>query len=259
MILGEVIEKTKEDLDRKKRVLPFEILGRSLSSNPFVPREIKPALTASKQQPYKIIAKVKQTPNKDDVFEPLQIAISFEKSGANALSVGTEPNFAKGNLEYISFIRRYTQIPILRDDFIIDEYQILESCIYGADFVLLIASILSNKELKNLIEFSQRLGIEALVEVHNKDDIKKAIFAGASIIGINHINLENSKLDMNLCQKLIPILPNGKIIVAKGGLGEHKQLVELHKIGVDAFLIDDDSLLCHDDDVNFAFKNIKGA
>ncbi|PSM51283.1 indole-3-glycerol phosphate synthase [Campylobacter blaseri] len=261
MILDEIIKKTKEDLKDKKKKLPFDMLGRSLSSNPFSPRDVKSALKTTKDDPYKIIAEVKKaSPSKGIIrekFDPVDIAIAYEKGGANAFSILTEPHYFKGNLEYISLVRKYTQIPILRKEFIVDEYQILEAFIYGADFILLIAAALSSKELKSLLEFSRRLGLEALVETHDKEDIKKAIFAGADIIGINHRNLQTFNMDMSLCERLIPLLPNGKIIVAESGISEHKQLVELHKMGVDAFLIGESFM--RQDDVELAVRSIKGA
>ena len=107
----------------------------------------------------------------------------------------------------------------------------------SADFVLLIAKMLSTKELKRLLEFSRHLGLEALVEIHNKEDLTKAILSGADIIGINHRNLDDFTMDMSLCEKLIPQIPNSKIIIAESGLEDKEFLKELQKIGVDAFLI----------------------
>ncbi len=115
-------------------------------------------------------------------------------------------------------VRRYSSLPILRKDFIIDKYQVLEALVYGADFILLIAKALSRKELKELVSYSHHLGMEALVEIHDKVDLVKAIFAGANIIGINHRDLETFKIDMGLSERLIPLIPNGKVIVAESGI-----------------------------------------
>jgi indole-3-glycerol phosphate synthase len=140
-------------------------------------------------------------------------------------------------LEYLTGIRRYVSTPLLRKDFIIDKYQLVEALVYGADFVLLIAKALSKKELKELLNYTRHLGMEALVEIHDKEDLKKAIYAGADIIGINHRNLETFQMDMQLCDKLIPLIPNGKIIVAESGINDKETIKRLHSIGVDAFLI----------------------
>lgn len=260
MILDEIIEKTKEDLIRKKEKVPFDILSRATFHNPFAPKDVILALKSTPQNPLRIIAEVKQaSPSKGVIrenFDPIKIAINYENNGASAFSVLTEPHFFKGDLEYIPQIRRYTNTPILRKDFIIDEYQILEASVYGADFILLIAKALSKKELKKLLEFARNLGLMALVEIHDKDDLISAIFAGADIIGINHRNLQTFEMDMELSKKLIPMIPNGKIIVAESGLNSHEQLVELNKIGVDSFLIGE--YFIRQDDEGKALREIKG-
>lgn len=259
MILDEIIERTKEDLAERKAKYPLEWLGRSLAYNPYVPRDVISVLKSSEQEPFRIIAEVKKaSPSKGLIrenFEPIFIAKDYENGGANAVSVLTEPHYFKGNLEFLTQIRRYTATPLLRKDFIVDKYQILEALVYGADFVLLIAKALSKKELKELLEYARRLGLEALVETHDKEDIAKAIFAGARIIGINHRNLQTFEMDMSLCEKLIPLLPQNKIIVAESGLYEHNQLAELNKIGVDAFLIGEHFM--RQDDLVEAVKAIK--
>ncbi len=241
MILDEIIKKTKEDLEKREKEMPLDWLGRSLAYNPYVPRDVKPYLTSTKEDPYRIIAEVKKaSPSKGVIredFDPLQIAQDYEKAGANAISVLTEPHFFKGDLEYLTGIRRYVGTPLLRKDFIVSQYQLVEALVYGADFVLLIAKALSKKELKDLLNYTWHLGMNALVEIHDKEDLKKAIYAGADIIGINHRNLETFDMDMELCHKLIPLIPNGKIIVAESGINDKSVIEELSKVGVDAFLI----------------------
>jgi indole-3-glycerol phosphate synthase len=241
MILDDIILQTKDDLERRKKAFSKDWLGRSLSFNPFMPRDIKPYLQSTKENPYRIIAEVKKaSPSKGVIredFDPLNIAKEYESGGADAISVLTEPHFFQGNLEYLTGIRRYVCTPLLRKDFIVDEYQVLEALVYGADFILLIAKALSKKELKNLLEYAWQLGLEALVEIHDKEDLTKAIFAGANIIGINHRNLDTFQMDMNLTAKLMPLIPNGKIIVAESGLNDKETIEHLSKEGADAFLI----------------------
>lgn len=241
MILDEIIEKTKDDLERRKKDFTADWLGRSLAFNPFAPRDVKPYITATKENPYRIIAEVKKaSPSKGVIredFDPLFIAQEYEKGGASAISVLTEPHYFQGDLEYLAGIRRYVSTPLLRKDFIVDEYQVLEALVYGADFILLIAKALSKKELKSLLEYTWRLDMEALVEIHDKEDLTKAIFAGANIIGVNHRNLDTFEMDMGLSEKLMPLIPNGKIIVAESGLSDKKMIEHLSSIGVDAFLI----------------------
>ena len=258
MILDEIIKKTKEDLKKRKADYPQEWLGRSLAYNPYVPRDVLGALRASESEPIKIIAEIKKaSPSKGVIredFEPIKIAQEYEQY-ANAFSILTEPHWFKGDTEYITQVRRYASRPILRKDFIVDKYQILEALVYGADFILLIAKALTQGELKELLEYAHHLGLEVLVETHDASDVKKAVFAGANIIGINHRNLDDFTMDMSLCEKLVPLLPNGKIIVAESGLYEYEQLRELSKIGVDAFLIGEHFM--RQDDIKNAVKKIK--
>jgi len=258
-ILKEIIKKTKADLEKRKKEYPFEWLGRSLAFNPFLPRDVIGALKATPENPYRIIAEIKKaSPSKGIIredFDPMSIGQAYEKGGADALSILTEPHWFKGDIEYIGNVRRYVSVPILRKDFIIDKYQILEALVYGADFILLIAKALSRKELKELLGYAHHLGLEVLVEIHDKADLIKAIFAGANIIGINHRNLETFEIDMQLSHKLIPLIPNSKIIVAESGIKDHETIVELSRAGADAFLVGEHFM--RQDDITKAIKELK--
>jgi len=258
-ILDEIIKKTKADLEKRKVDYPMEWLGRSLAFNPFVPKDVKSALRSTEENPYRIIAEVKKaSPSKGVIrenFDPMEIAQAYEKGGADSLSILTEPHFFQGDKEYLGMVRRYVSIPLLRKDFIVDKYQILEALAFGADYILLIAMALSRKELKELHDYALHLGLDVLVEVHNKTDLVKAIFAGADIIGINHRNLETFEMDMRLSEKLIPLIPNGKIIVAESGINDHETVVELNKIGADAFLVGEHFM--RQDDITAAIKAVK--
>ncbi len=259
MILDEIIKKTKEEVQRRKKEFSLDWLGQSLAYNPYAPRDVKPHLTSTKENPYKIIAEVKKaSPSKGVIredFDPLLIAQAYDRGGADAISVLTEPFFFQGNIEYLTQIRRYASPVLLRKDFIIDKYQLVEALVYGADFVLLIAKALSKKELKELLNYTWHLGMDALVEVHDKDDLKKAIFCGAEIIGINHRNLETFEMDMSLSEKLIPLMPNSKIIVAESGINDKETIKNLHNIGVDAFLIGEHFM--RQDDIQSALQEFK--
>lgn len=260
MILDEIIKKTKEDLEIRKEKYSVDWLGRSLAYNPFPPRDVTEVLKSNEKDPYKIIAEVKKaSPSKGIIredFDPLAIAKEYELGGANAVSVLTEPHFFKGDIEYITQLRRYVPMPLLRKDFIVDKYQLVEALAYGADFVLLIAKALSKKELKELLEYSWHLGLEVLVEIHDREDLVKAIFSGANIIGINHRNLETFEMDMTLCEKLIPMIPNGKIIVAESGINDFETVKNLSSIGADCFLIGEHFM--RKENISDEVKRIKG-
>ncbi len=261
MILDEIIAKTKKDLAKRKEAMPMQMLGKSLAYTPYQPKDVITALRSTPDNPYRIIAEVKKaSPSKGVIredFDQLTIAKEYEKGGADALSVLTEPHYFQGDIEYLTQLRRYVPMPLLRKDFIIDKYQILEALVYGADFILLIAAALSKKELKELLEFARHLGLEVLVEIHNKKELTKAIFAGADIIGINHRDLKTFEMDMKLCEKLIPLIPKGKIIVAESGIYDHAQVKHLHDVGADAFLVGEHFM--RQDDISGALKNLKGS
>ncbi|MCK5110200.1 MAG: indole-3-glycerol phosphate synthase TrpC [Arcobacteraceae bacterium] len=261
MILDEIIRKTKDDLEKRQAEFDLDWLGRSLAYNPYPPRDVKPFLTATPEEPIRIIAEVKKaSPSKGIIredFDPLFIAQEYSNNGANAISVLTEPHWFKGDLEYLTGIRRYVSTPLLRKDFIVDKYQIVEALVYGADFILLIAKALSKKELKELYEYALHLGLEVLVEIHDVEDLKKAMACGASIIGINHRNLETFEMDMQLCDKLIPMIPNGKIIVAESGVSNCETIQRLSEIGADAFLIGEHFM--RQDDIGAEVRRLKNS
>lgn len=258
-ILDDIIKKTKEDLEKRKAEFSLDWLGRSLAYNPFPPRDVRTVLTSNEKDKIKIIAEVKKaSPSKGIIrenFDPLEIANIYSTSGADAISVLTEPHFFAGNLEYLTQIRRYVPTPLLRKDFIIDKYQIVEALVYGADFILLIAKALSKTELKELYEYALHLRLDVLVEIHDTDDLKKAMWAGAHIIGINHRNLETFEMDMSLCEKLIPMIPNGKIIVAESGVDAPETIQRLSLAGADAFLIGEHFM--RQDDIGAEVKRLK--
>ena len=259
MILDDIIKQTKIDVKKREKEFSLDWLGRSLAFNARVPRDVISELKSTDSDPYRIIAEVKQaSPSKGIIkenFDPLAIAQAYEASGANAISVLTEPHFFKGDIEYLAGIRRYVGIPLLRKDFIVSKYQVLESLVYGADFILLIAKALSKKDLKDLLNYTRHLGMEALVEIHDKKDLTKAIYCGADIIGINHRDLHTFEINMNLCHELINLIPNGKVIIAESGIKEHKQLEELSSIGVDAFLVGES--LMREDNIQKALRKLK--
>jgi len=261
MILDDIIKRTKEDVEKRKKDFSVDWLGRSLAYNPYQPRDVRAALTSTKDEPIRIIAEVKKaSPSKGVIredFDPLTIAQAYSNSGANAISVLTEPHFFQGDLEYLTGIRRYVNTPLLRKDFIIDEYQLLEALVYGADFVLLIAKALSTKELQHLYDRALQLGMDVLVEIHDLEDLKKAMRCGAHIVGINHRNLETFEMDMNLCDKLIPMIPNGKIIVAESGVSDTNTIARLNSIGADAFLIGEHFM--RQDDIASEVKKLKNS
>jgi len=236
MILEKIIQKTKEDLLKRKSKEDFEKFLKIKRDF----RDVKKALKSTPENPVRIIAEIKKaSPSKGVIredFDPVAIAKEYNEA-ADAMSILTEPHFFQGSLEYLREISKFSKVPLLRKDFIIDEFQIAEAYGAGADFILLIAKALEVKELKRLFDFAKNLGLEVLFEIHDKEDLDKALEVNADIIGFNHRDLKTFKMDMDLSKKLIPFLPKDVIIVAESGINDAKTVQKLHKNGVDAFLI----------------------
>lgn len=170
-------------------------------------------------------------------FPYVEIAKEYEEAGADCISVLTEPKWFLGKNEYLKEIALKVAVPCLRKDFIVDEYMIYEAKILGASAVLLICSIISEEEIAQYIKVCDRLGISALVEIHNEQEIKTAIYAGARIVGVNNRNLKDFTVDKNNSKKLRSLVPEGILFVAESGVKEREDIETLQKVGVDAVLI----------------------
>ena len=173
-----------------------------------------------------------------DDMSAVEIAKIYDQEGVSAISVLTEKRFFKGDIGLIPEVKRAVSIPILRKDFILDPIQIEEAKAYGADAVLLISRILSYESLRDLIRLSKEMDLSALVEVHDEEDIKKAIDAGAEIIGINNRDLSTFHVDINTTIRLLPHIPEGFVIVSESGIEKREDIELLEKTGrVNAVLV----------------------
>ncbi|PPR44759.1 MAG: Indole-3-glycerol phosphate synthase [Alphaproteobacteria bacterium MarineAlpha5_Bin8] len=170
-------------------------------------------------------------------YYPENIAINYEKSGVGALSILTEKNFFSGSIDDLSLVSKKTNIPILRKDFIIDPYQILESKIYNADAILLIATILNDLEIKNFINLSKKYNLDCLIEVHNEEELKRILNIGYPVIGINNRNLKNLNVDSNYALNLISKIPKDFTIIAESGIKSKEDILKYNEVGVFNFLI----------------------
>ena len=159
------------------------------------------------------------------------------KNGAAAVSVLTEDKYFKGKAKYVKEVTAVVDLPVLAKDFIIDAGQIYEARLNGASAVLLIAAILSDTQLYDLRETAESMGLDCLVEVHNPEDLKRALANGAEIIGVNNRNLKTLKVDIRTCATLIPSIPKGKVIVAESGIKTHDEIKMLEGLGAHAVLI----------------------
>lgn len=240
MILNDILVQKRRDLDELKRRFPLHRLREACSHHPLSSlRSFQKAL--SNPRKLNLICELKRASPSEGIlredFQPLRLAGMLEYGGAQALSILTEPHFFKGRPSYLKTIRQVTTIPLLRKDFILESYQLYESALLEADAYLLIASILTESELKELIRLGKELHMDALVEVHSEEDLKKAIAAEASIVGINNRDLRNLSVDSERAKRLIPHVPKGVTIVVESGLSRHEDLMEYKSMGVSAFLI----------------------
>ena len=240
MILNDIILQKRKDLVELKERLPLHRLQRIVEASSRPPaRSFLNAITASRN--INIIAELKKASPSHGLiredFQPLRIASLLEFAGACAISVLTESHFFKGRPSYLKTVRQVTTIPLLRKDFILDRYQVYESAILEADAFLLIASILTEQELKELIDLGRQLGMDALVEIHAAEDLKKAVDAGARIIGINNRNLKTLEIDPLSAKNLLPQVPKGTPVVIESGLGTHDELMMYKSLGANAFLV----------------------
>lgn len=239
MILDKITEATKNriaELKAKKSSACMRSKAESLPPG----RDFVEALT---KEGFKIIAELKKaSPSKgviaadfSDIY--LKKAKEYEDGGAAAISCLTEPEFFLGNDEYLRNIRKTVTLPILRKDFIVDEYQIYEAKTIGADAVLLICSILSAGQLGEYLHLTKELSLAALVETHNENEMEMALASGAEIIGVNNRNLQDFSVDVGNSLNLRKKMPAGKIFVAESGIISAAAVKELNAAGIEVALI----------------------
>ena len=239
MILDEIAEKTRLRVEEAKRcVTPEQMRAQAEAMEadtgfPFEKELAKPDIS--------FICEVKKaSPSKGLIapdFDPVAIAREYEKAGAGAMSVLTEPDYFLGDIEYLREIAKEAAIPLLRKDFTIDEYMIYEAKVAGASVVLLICALLDEETVKRYIEICDSLGLSALVEAHDEEEISQAIRAGARIIGVNNRNLKDFTVDIHNGIRLREKVPENILFVAESGIRTREDIVELEKGKVDAVLI----------------------
>jgi len=236
-ILDRIVEKRRESVSHRKRVLP-EVALKYAVEKAGSPRDFSGALT---RDGFNVIAELKKaSPSRGLIrpeYAPAELAPVMERAGAAALSVLTEEDFFQGSLADLKAARKVTQIPVLRKDFIVDPWQVWEARAAGADAFLLIVAVLEDDLLRELIDLGRTLQIEPLVEVHSSEEISRAISAGARIIGVNNRDLRDFRVRIETSLELAEAIPDECIAVSESGLGSHEDLVRLREAGFDAFLI----------------------
>jgi indole-3-glycerol phosphate synthase len=236
-ILDRIVEARRESIAHRKRVLP-DVALKIAAGKAEAPRDFAGALSRAG---YNVIAELKKASPSRGVmredYQPAALAASLESAGAAALSVLTEEEFFLGSLADLKAAKKAVQIPILRKDFIVDPWQVWEARAAGADAFLLIAAILSDSALSELLELGRSLGMEPLVEVHTRGELERVIAAGARIIGVNNRDLRDFKVRVETSLELIEAIPEECIAVSESGLRTHEDLERLRRAGFDAFLI----------------------
>jgi len=240
MILEALAKAARMRVETAKRILPFDEI-KALAKNRTARRGAFAFEKALNGKGISFICEIKRaSPSKGDIvsaFPYKEIALEYEKAGANAISVLTEPKYFKGSELFLEEISELVSIPVLRKDFIVDAYQVYESKFLGADAVLLICSILDTPTLRSYIEICDDLGLSALVEAHTEEEIFSAVEAGARVIGVNNRDLKTFEVDINTCLVLGKRVPEHIILVAESGIQSREDVAMLEKAGADAVLV----------------------
>lgn len=236
-ILDKIVRDKRAEVALKKQVLPASNLeGLECFSRRCI--SLKASLAS---RPVGIIAEHKRrSPSRAVINQGCQVAEvakGYESAGAAGMSVLTDGKYFGGSLEDLLLARASTDLPLLRKEFIVDTYQVTEAKAFGADAILLIASVLSAREMASLCQEAHRLGLEVLLEVHNAAELEKSLGAGADLIGVNNRDLKTFKVDLDTSRELVSRIPGSVGKVSESGLGQAAQLQELKALGFDGFLM----------------------
>lgn len=233
-LLEQILQEKQSEVARLKKDIPVE------GDKDLPPlRDFKAAI--SKPAKINLIAEIKfASPSAGVIREttdPVSIGRIYEKAGAAAISLLTDKRFFQGDPAYLPRLKKAVSLPILRKDFIIDEVQVREALIYGADAILLIARILAKQQLEELITMCRELGLAPLTEVHDAEDLEKALACGAEIIGINNRDLDSFKVDIRTTFDLTPLVPENHILVSESGIENRGDILSLKAAGIQAVLV----------------------
>lgn len=238
-ILQTIATKTKERIEKQKALHPLEELKQTCAKLPI--NQDFPFEQALRKEGLSYICECKKaSPSKgliDEDFNYLQIAKEYEKVGARAISVLTEPEFFLGSDQYLQEVAQEVKIPCLRKDFVVDEYMIYQAKLLGAQAILLIVSLLDTQTLKQYLDLATSLGLSCLVEAHDEVEIKQAIEVGAKIIGVNNRNLRNFQVNVENTLNLRQAIPKEILMVAESGIQNRSDIALLEKAQIDAVLI----------------------
>ncbi len=238
MILDKIRAYKLKEVTESKRLVSIESLKERCKD---VLKAVKADKILKKDNKIKFIAEVKKASPSAGIirenFNYLNIAKEYEAGGASAISVLTDKEFFKGDIKYLTEIKKTVNLPVLRKDFIIDPYQIYEAKAADADLVLLIARILTREQIGTFLDLAHKLGMECLVEVHDSDELNTVLATEASIIGINNRNLDTFETNIETTLQLRHLIPEEKIVVSESGIKTRSDILNLENAGIDAILI----------------------
>jgi indole-3-glycerol phosphate synthase len=257
MILDEILAQTRVEVAAARGRLPLARLEEQLALAPPV-RDFCAALRC-RPGPACIAEFKRRSPSKGWINRAADAAVvarAYQAAGAAAISVLTDGPFFGGSLDDLRQARAVVDIPVLRKDFIIDPYQVAEARAAGADALLLIVSALHQDDLVGLLAEVRRLGMEALVETHDRHEVERALAAEARVIGVNHRDLRTFQMDMSLAATMRPLVPSDRLLVAESGIRTADDVSRMQAAGIDAVLVGE-SLMC-DPDSGLALSRLLG-
>ena len=240
-ILKKILARKIEEIDARNRVCTLQDMSKRVvdadTPRGFLDR-IKQRLDSGRPA---VIAEIKKaSPSRGllrESFDPAQLAASYERGGATCLSVLTDVDFFKGADVYLQQARSACSLPALRKDFIIDPYQVYEARVIGADAILLIVAALGDAMLRELLQLADHLGMDALVEVHERDELERALQTPAPLIGINNRNLRTFETSLDVTLELVEMIPEDRVVVTESGIHTTQDIAVLRSRGVNAFLV----------------------
>jgi len=236
-ILSKIVADKYKEVQLKKSLIPIKQLEASV----LFERDTLSLANALRNSEIGIIAEHKRrSPSKGSINQDTnvgQVAKGYKKAGASGMSVLTDIKYFGGSLEDLLLARASVSLPLLRKEFIIDEYQIVEAKANGADVVLLIASILNKEEIKKFSEFAKSLGLDVLLEVHNEDELNKSVMPSLDMLGINNRNLQTFEVDLNTSRELSKLIPDDFVKVSESGISSPVVINDLRTFGFQGFLI----------------------
>jgi len=238
MFLEKVVEIKKEEISKRRTLFTLKELEEKISTLPPT-RDFMESI--AQHTPMALIAEVKHASPSAGVLKENanigRIASEYQRGGACAISVLTEPHFFKGDLSHLSQVKEETSLPVLQKDFILDPFQIFEGRASGADVILLIASLLDREQLKEFVDLMQKLHMVPLVEIHNENDLEKTSSLHLPLIGINNRDLRTLEVDLRITFRLMKEIPSGTKVISESGIRSPQDVKLLREAGVDGILV----------------------